>query len=190
MKAVFQIKQSLRRFDRKHWIGAEKVALGEKKRMELPGGIVVERKKDTIYVYQKVVKSTPEPKADIFVELPACGSTVLGEKKIRTKILKKRKLDTKSKTRNREYFDLDKLKMPLRIRFRMPGDRMAPFGMKRSKRIKALLIDEKIPLEKRDSVPLIISKGKIIWACGVKRSNLAKVSPCTKRILEIEYGKK
>ena len=62
-------------------------------------------------------------------------------------------------------------------------------GHRCPKRLKAIFIDERVPLEKRSQIPLIISKNDIIWACGVKRSDLAKVSSRTKQILEIEYKK-
>ncbi len=56
------------------------------------------------------------------------------------------------------------------VRNRRPGDRMRPLGMLGSKKLKALFIDEKIPRDKRQQIPVVLSKktGKIIWVAGVK----------------------
>lgn len=51
------------------------------------------------------------------------------------------------------------------IRNRKEGDRIQlPFG---HKSIKKLLIDKKIPLFMRDTVPLILLDDEIIWVCGI-----------------------
>ena len=84
------------------------------------------------------------------------------------------------------YFDYNKIKFPLFVRNRLPGDRIRPLGMKGKKKLKDIFIDQKIPLLQRDFTPLIVSaEEKIIWIVGVKSSEECKLTPATKRILKI-----
>jgi tRNA(Ile)-lysidine synthase len=72
-----------------------------------------------------------------------------------------------------DYIQLDPsaVTLPLIVRTRVPGDRMTLKGMGGNRKIKDIFIDEKIPLEKRDSWPIIAdASGRILWIPGVKKS--------------------
>jgi tRNA(Ile)-lysidine synthase len=62
--------------------------------------------------------------------------------------------------KNKLYFDFDKLVLPIHIRNRVQGDRIAlpNVGVKK---LKALFIDDKVPFEMRYQVPIIISDEEI-----------------------------
>lgn len=63
------------------------------------------------------------------------------------------------------------IQLPLMVRTRVPGDRMRLKGMNGSKKIKDIFIDEKVPLAKRDSWPIVSdAAGRILWVPGVKKS--------------------
>lgn len=83
------------------------------------------------------------------------------------------------------FFDMDKLKVELRVRNRVNGDIFHPSGMKGSKKLKEFFIDEKIPRRERDSIPLIVSGDTILWVVGKRVSDYGKVDDNTKRILKI-----
>ena len=59
-------------------------------------------------------------------------------------------------------------KAPLRIRSRHPGDRIAPTGLDGSKKIQDLFVDEKIPEERRDQIPLLTCGDEIVWVPGYR----------------------
>ncbi|MBB6447457.1 tRNA lysidine(34) synthetase TilS [Bacillus benzoevorans] len=60
---------------------------------------------------------------------------------------------------------------PIVIRTREPGDRMSLKGMKGTRKIKSIFIDEKIPLEQRGSWPVVTDgNGQILWLPGLKKS--------------------
>lgn len=60
--------------------------------------------------------------------------------------------------------------MPYTVRTRRPGDRMTYRGLNGSKKIKDILIDEKIPRMKRDEIVIIEDgNGTIIWLVGMKK---------------------
>lgn len=64
----------------------------------------------------------------------------------------------------------------LKIRVRQNGDRMIPIGMISEKKVKDILINEKIPKEKRDTIPLVIYNGEIVWIAGIKGNEKYKNS--------------
>jgi tRNA(Ile)-lysidine synthase len=98
-------------------------------------------------------------------------------------------VDTVSETfdnSNCVYFDIQKIEEPLTVRTRVNGDTFTPFGFPHEKKVKELLIDEKIPFWERDTIPLVSDKKGILWVVGVRRSDRAKISEETKGILKIE----
>lgn len=84
------------------------------------------------------------------------------------------------------YFDGDKFKGPIIVRNRRNGDRIVPIGMNGSKKLKDVFIDEKIPRDLRDELPIFLDDEKIIWIGGVRQSELTKVDENTVNIIKIE----
>lgn len=63
-------------------------------------------------------------------------------------------------------------KKPFMARHRQSGDKMRPAGMLGHKKIKDILIDEKIPKKDRDKMWIIADQtGKIVWLIGIKFSD-------------------
>ncbi|NMO97760.1 tRNA lysidine(34) synthetase TilS [Paenibacillus lemnae] len=84
------------------------------------------------------------------------------------------------------YFDADDLKFPLCIRSRQPGDKMKVMGLNGSKKVKDILIHEKIPPSVRADIPMVCDgTGRILWIPGVRRSVHAAVGQHTTRILRM-----
>lgn len=81
------------------------------------------------------------------------------------------------------FFDYDKLRFPLRIRKRKPGDRFQPLGMKGQKKLQDLFVDLKVPREKRDLVPILQDEEGIIWVIGYRQAERVKVEAETQKIL-------
>lgn len=86
-----------------------------------------------------------------------------------------------------KYFDYDKIKYRLCIRNRKDGDRFIPLGMNGSKKLKDFFIDEKIPREERNHIPIIEDNGKIIWVVGYRISEEYKITSNTSKVLVLEY---
>lgn len=78
--------------------------------------------------------------------------------------------------------DLDLLQGALHVRYREPGDRFKPFGMKESKKLKRFMIDEKIPEAQRHKIPLVCDENRIIWVYGYRMSEEVRVGQSTARI--------
>jgi len=76
-------------------------------------------------------------------------------------------LDTHNKDKNSECFG--RIPEGAVVRTRRNGDVFAPFGSG-EKKLKDFLIDEKIPKEERDRLPLVAEGSRIIWVVGVQVS--------------------
>ncbi len=87
------------------------------------------------------------------------------------------------------YMEEDQL--PLIIRTRKDGDRMAIQGMNGTKKLNRLFIDEKIPLQKRQTWPIVTDrKDQIIWVPNLRKSNLyteRKHDGSKQRIILLSY---
>lgn len=84
--------------------------------------------------------------------------------------------------------DAQAFEFPLTIRTRKPGDRMTPKGMKGSKKVKSIFIDEKIARHNRDSIPIVEdANGEIIWVVGVKQTGVGSISKNTTQFLHLAY---
>jgi tRNA(Ile)-lysidine synthase len=92
-----------------------------------------------------------------------------------------------------KWFDYDKIKCNLAIRTRKTGDYIMLKGIhegqKGKKKIKDYFIDNKIPRDIRDEVPLVADGNNIMWVVGYRMSEDYKVSPATTKILEIKFIK-
>jgi len=88
------------------------------------------------------------------------------------------------------YFDYGSLSAlaPVVVRPYKPGDRMRPIGMKGSRKIKDIYIDARVPASLRPRIPLLVCGKEIIWAAGLRRSELYKVLPQTGQVLRVEYS--
>ena len=76
-----------------------------------------------------------------------------------------------------------KLGDTLIVRGRKDGDKIIPTGMKGEKKLKEIFINEKIGKEKRDSIPLIVHNGNIVWIAGVRGNE--KYNSTEKRCIKL-----
>ncbi|HET7433771.1 MAG TPA: tRNA lysidine(34) synthetase TilS [Thermoanaerobaculia bacterium] len=86
-------------------------------------------------------------------------------------------IDRFNGTSNGQRFQLPPNAFPtFIIRNRRPGDRFHPLGMPQSKKLKDFLIDRKIAARIRDTLPLLLWNGEIVWVAGVEVSEGFKVT--------------
>lgn len=153
-------------------------------RLYLPNGIRVIKEYSVL-----ILTSEPPVKLnDYSLDVP--GECVLKEAKL---VIKSSILDSKDliKTtanlwKNCAYFDLDKLKLPLIIRARKNGDYFYPNGFGKRKKLQDYFVDEKVPRDERDRIPLVTSNGDIIWVVGYRGDDRYKVTDNTSKVLFLE----
>jgi tRNA(Ile)-lysidine synthase len=86
---------------------------------------------------------------------------------------------------DRVFFDFEKLEPPLVLRNLNPGDRISPFGMKGSKKIQDLLVDMKMPRQKRRALAALCDGSQILWLVGARRGRAAPITEETRMVLEL-----
>jgi len=86
------------------------------------------------------------------------------------------------------YLDVDTVGQELLVRNRKPGDRFHPLGLQAEKKLKEFMIDAHIPRAWRDSVPLVVGKQGIAWVVGWRIAHWARVTPETRRVVEIRFS--
>ena len=75
----------------------------------------------------------------------------------------------------------------LTIRARRAGDRFEPLGMNgKTIKLSDFMINQKIPMEDRDQLPILVDGEDVLWVCGYRLSERAKVSRQTRRVLRVK----
>ncbi len=184
--AIEKKKGNLNQITYRNWEDLENLINSGKSgsRLEIPQITVVRDYDKLIFKSGRIEK----PKERLW-RLKIPGKTDIKELGVSFKslVLDKVRPFFKSKDKTWEYFDYSKLKFPLFIRTRKEGDRFKPLGMGSEKKLQDFFVNEKISRHKRDSTPLVISGGKIIWVVGCRISDSVKLTPKTKKILCIRY---
>lgn len=79
---------------------------------------------------------------------------------------------------------------PLTIRSWQQGDTFFPLGMKGKQKLSDFFIQQKVPVHKKQDIPLIINgNGDIIWVGGYRLNDRYKVSPKTEKVIIFELYK-
>jgi tRNA(Ile)-lysidine synthetase-like protein len=169
--------------------------------MELPGGFAVWRDYGCLVFSgnRLVGQAPPYIGLDKHVTLNVPGQTRFGKYSIEATIFEadnavggslkgeafgdgRRRQDKPSYV---ERFDLEKVELPLVVRFRRPGDRFVPLGMAQEKKLGKFLTAQRIPHSTRRKVLVVADSEKIVWVCPVRISEQAKVAGKTRRIIQL-----
>lgn len=86
--------------------------------------------------------------------------------------------------------DWDRLRPPLRLRTRRPGDRFQPLGMEGTRKLQDVFIDLKIPRERRDAWPLLVDEEGIVSVIGLRVAERVRVGSDTRRLLRLRWSGK
>ncbi|MFA5238898.1 MAG: tRNA lysidine(34) synthetase TilS [Phycisphaerae bacterium] len=161
------------------------------RKLELPVGFVARREYGNL-IFTRQRKGPAVKKSDKIVELQVPGQTQFGSFLIEATVLEadKRRFEKfkQDKSNFIEWLDLDKVKLPLVIRFRKDGDRFTPLGLASDKKIGKFLTDEKVPEEIRRKILIVADAEKIIWVWPIRISEQAKVREESRRILQLKIG--
>ena len=88
---------------------------------------------------------------------------------------------------NKAFIDTKKLIYPLILRARQEGDKFIPLGMKTYKKLSNFFIDQKVPLNEKDLVPVLVNgNGEIIWIAGYRQDDRFKITGSTTSLAVFE----
>ncbi|MDF2877128.1 MAG: tRNA(Ile)-lysidine synthetase [Clostridia bacterium] len=156
------------------------IKLQSGKKVSLPYRITAIRQYDEIIINYEGMEATGF-RYDIkigTIQIPELKSKLL------LKIVPKQTINQKNEKMYTKYIDYGKIKDGLQIRTRLPQDYiMTAAG---TKKLKKLLIDDKVPKILRDSLPLIADGNEIIWIVGSRLSTSYYITEHTEEVLEIQ----
>ncbi len=159
--------------------------------VSLPNDFLLRRSYDKITVESKKTnRATPYFEYKIY---PG-KSYILSKIKVvvETALKKNDKKQKKPEKQGEFLFDYDKIIAigeHIVLRQRKPGDRIRPLGHKKKRKIKEILIDNKIPSDNRDGILVFEVGNEIIWLAGVAASEDFKVTEDTKKIMRLAFYK-
>jgi tRNA(Ile)-lysidine synthase len=89
------------------------------------------------------------------------------------------------------YLDADVVGRLAILRPRQPGDAFFPMGLAgRSQKISDFMINRKIPANQRDHVPLLVANGQVLWLCGYRPDERARIQTETRQILHLKFERR
>ena len=158
--------------------------------IELPGGFLVKREYNYLIFAHNEKQGCVNERLEKSLEIKVPGKTQFGNHKIEAVVKQKSSTD-KLKTQNSklktiELFDMDKIKLPLKVRFRQDGDKFMPLGLTKEKKIGKFLTNCRVPQRIRKQALVVTDTEKIIWLWPIRIAEQAKVTHETQRILQLK----
>ena len=183
-KAIEEVKGNLLEITYTHICDIlDKLETSERWELHLPGGIFVfGGREDLCFSREKPQVARPLEYSYSF-SLP--GEVEIKElgKKVRADFSEEKK---ESNDPNVAFVDYAVLGKNLVVRNKRDGDRFQPLGMKGTKKLQDLFVDEKVPPQERGSVPVVESGGRIVWVAGMRIDEAARVSKSTRKIIKLQ----
>jgi tRNA(Ile)-lysidine synthase len=156
-------------------------------RIYLPGGIRV------IKDYSTLILTSEAPLTLSSYTLTIPGETILKEAGVLIKAseaeIQQPEAFEQGIWKSHGIFDADTIRLPLTARPRNDGDFFYPLGFGKRKKLQDFFVDQKVPRDERNRIPLIVSGGNILWVVGHRADDRFKVTEKTKRVLKLEVRK-
>jgi tRNA(Ile)-lysidine synthase len=154
--------------------------------ISLPDGVRAERRGDTLTLARGKRESRGED-FEIALDVPGSVQVPGSDIGIRFEVLERSAdhPDQPVTPPHEAYLDLDAITPPLVVRNRRRGDRFHPLGAPGSRKLKDFFIDQKVPRELRDRVPLLVDQEGIICVLGFVIGERCRTTPATRRLLHI-----
>ena len=163
------------------------------KSMNLPDGLRFHVDYHFAHIRRTDALDLPVPAIDgTPIEIRVPGSATKGEWIVSSRFVENDTGDIENPEdgpRLSERFDANAIGEIALLRTRKTGDTFRPLGMESEKKLKDFMIDAHIPRRWRGSVPLVEACGRIAWVVGWHIADWAKISPRTRRVLEIRFEK-
>ncbi len=150
-------------------------------RLYLPNNIRVIKKYSVLVITSEVPQRldtyTIEGQGDIYIKEASLT--------IHSEFIDADKIENIEENNKTAFINADKLTFPLTVRARINGDYFYPLGFGKKKKLQDYFVDEKIPRDERDKIPLLINNNKeIVWVVGHRLDERYKVDKTTMKVLK------
>jgi tRNA(Ile)-lysidine synthase len=115
---------------------------------------------------------------------PPCEVNI-GEIGVTLKAIIEHKAEGTADGRRSCLLDADAIIFPLKVRSRAEGDFFCPVGFGKRKKLQNYFVDEKVPRDERDRIPIVLSGNDIIWVAGYRADHRFRVTDRTGKILKL-----
>ena len=163
------------------------------KKAVLPNRLVVRHEAKRIVLSRsqpasvRRVELAPPIPAPIVLAVP--GKTQFDNQVIEARILPRDEVDATKLRGDKgpfiEYLDRDRVKLPVMIRTRRPGDRFQPLGMADEKKVGKFLTTAKVPRDLPERILIFADRERIIWVCPARISEQVKMTDGTHHVLQL-----
>ncbi|WP_097005385.1 tRNA lysidine(34) synthetase TilS [Lacrimispora amygdalina] len=143
------------------------------RQIDLPGGLIAVRTGKKMWIRKKNVEDLVDNHREFC--LPNVDFSVFSYKK-------GMEIPKNGYTK---WFDYDKIKCALSVRYRETGDYMTLAGGGR-KTLKSYLIDAKVPREERGKIPLVAEGSHVLWVIGYRISEYYKITDDTHTVIQMQ----
>lgn len=87
------------------------------------------------------------------------------------------------------YLDAHAVGATVGVRSWRHGDRVAPLGLRGSKKVHDIFVDGKVPRWQRSRVPLVTdARGQILWIVGHTIADSAKITSASTQVVQLRVG--
>ncbi len=148
-------------------------------RIHLPRGVRVVKE----YSILKITSESPVKIGEYEIQ-PPCEVNI-GEIGITLKAFMEDKAEDTFDGKTSCVFDADAMSFPLKVRARAEGDFFCPVGFGKRKKLQNYFVDEKVPRDERDRIPIVLSGNDIIWVAGYRADDRFRVTDRTGKILKL-----
>jgi tRNA(Ile)-lysidine synthase len=152
-------------------------------RIYLPNGVRAIRNYATVVI----TSETPGKIGTIPLMVP--GEAVSRECKVVIRASVEESADISFDGKTASLFDADKTGMQLIVRSRREGDFFFPSGFGKRKKLQDFFVDEKVPRDERDEIPIVVSGTDIVWIAGYRGDERFRTTRETERFLRLELKK-
>lgn len=133
-----------------------------------------------------IVSPIKEPSKDVRIYIEAGATQVNHPLELKLEVVQLSDRFQMPKSSSVAVLDYSKLQFPLILRLWREGDWFIPFGMKGRKKISDFLIDQKVPVHRKDKVYVLESNGDIVWVVGFRIDNRYRLNADSQQVLVAE----
>lgn len=179
---------NLRRLSRRHFDGLTRLCLNESPSatLDLPGGWRAERRYGVLVIERSIKYDPRSARAAFAVALAREGVTAVPQANF---VFHSTEMPADAvplpESLFEACFDAERAASGLVVRNFMRGDRIAPFGMKGSRKLHDIFVDRKLGRARRATFPVVTVDSEVAWLPGMARGRVALITPATSRVLRL-----